>query len=125
MDQQICYTDINRLHDVLEGRLHGRGCGKSFATAHVLAGAIQVQNPRSVLNKFVVGCSSMQSMEHFKHMFEEVARSYGLWFKKTMRTCWYNDKFNVEIVWYRVRPNELWGGTDSNILVDARDTSHP
>jgi hypothetical protein len=36
------YTDINRLHDVLEGRLSGRGCGRTFSELHIMVGYIEV-----------------------------------------------------------------------------------
>jgi len=36
------HTDLERLQAVKEGRLTGRGCGKTFARCHDVAGAIEL-----------------------------------------------------------------------------------
>jgi hypothetical protein len=35
-------TDIDRLHAVINGKLTGRGCGKTYATCHEIAGFVEV-----------------------------------------------------------------------------------
>lgn len=35
-------TDINRLHEVYDGKLYGRGVGKTFLKIHTLVGIVEV-----------------------------------------------------------------------------------
>ena len=35
-------TCLTRLHEVLLGRLNGRGCGETYARCHILAGMVEI-----------------------------------------------------------------------------------
>ena len=37
-------TNIERLHDVVEGKVAHRGCGKTYAKCHEVAGLVEVGN---------------------------------------------------------------------------------
>ena len=68
-------TDIKRLHDVIEGRRTGRGCGKTFARCHQIAGLVEV-GEKVIL--FQVNC--YRDQKYTVPMLRGVFEEHGLEF---------------------------------------------
>jgi len=66
-------TDLDRLHAVLEGKLVGRGVGKTYARCHVLAGLIEVGH-----REVVVVLSHRNDLSYVLPMLERVFAEHGL-----------------------------------------------
>ncbi len=64
---------VDRIHDVLEGRICGRGCGKTFARLHQVAGFIELGE-----RLIVVQISLYEDIRYLLPMFEKVLFQHGL-----------------------------------------------
>ncbi len=64
-------TDIERLHDVLEGKRTGRGCGRTTAVCHLILGDLEVGESPTVR----VLLSSFQDSYDFARTFKEIVYS--------------------------------------------------
>jgi len=67
-------TDIERLNAVIEGKISGRGCGKTFARVHELASTIEL----GTLKNCVVVISEYRDMSYIVPMIQEVFKERGL-----------------------------------------------
>lgn len=71
-------TDIDALHKVIEKREVGdslsRGCGKTFARCHELAGVIEVGDFKVI----VVAISLYRDLQYILPMIKEVFAEHGL-----------------------------------------------
>jgi len=67
-------TDINRLHEVVEGSRAGRGCGKTFARCHEIAGIIELGK----FKKIVCTTTYLDELLNLLPMIEQVFKEHGL-----------------------------------------------
>lgn len=65
-------TDIDRLHDVIDGKLVYRGCGKTYAQCHQIVGFVD-------LDELYVTCAVdyVHDLYHIWPMLQEVAEEAG------------------------------------------------
>lgn len=87
--------DIDRLHDVVTEKIGGRGCDKTFAKLHEIAGLIGVGE------KVVFGIiERMQDVNHIRPMLFQIMEEHGIGIKQ-------------------IRQNEFMAG-DSRIIFALR-----
>lgn len=77
-------TDIERLHKVISGELTGRGCGKTFARCHELAGQVKVGE----FGDIVVGITQYHDLSYLHPMIRQVFEEHDLKIEG-----WQRDKF--------------------------------
>ena len=68
-------TDLDRLHAVVEGRLAGRGVGRTFASCHYLAGVLETCEPGS---RIVWIIPRFGWMSHIRPMLDQVLREHDI-----------------------------------------------
>lgn len=68
-------TDLDRLHQVVEGDLRGRGAGRTFAACHNLAGILETCNKGARIAWII---PRMSWMFHIRPMLERVLEEHGL-----------------------------------------------
>lgn len=66
-------TDINRLHNVLEGRVYGRRCGKTFALCHLMAWCIETGE-----TQIDILLSALDDWRHMSRILEAVLREHRI-----------------------------------------------
>jgi len=74
-------SDIDRLHDVIQGRAHGRRCGKTYAMCHGLAGTIEVGKH----DRIIVHIPTYHSFDHIFSVLLGVFDEHGLTIEKHYR----------------------------------------
>ena len=67
-------TDIDRLHKVISGEIYGRGCGKTFARCHELAGIIETSN----ISLIICIMTKWNDIFYLKPMIKEVFLEHNL-----------------------------------------------
>lgn len=82
-------TDVDRLRAVVEGRLHGRGCGKTFAACHNLAGLLLTVTPGNVI---IWRLPEFFWLSHIKPTLAQVLEEYAIlkqvtWKNETRMRC--------------------------------------
>ena len=85
-------TDIDRLHDVIEERVGGRGCGKTFAVCHILAGLIELGR----CDHIHVLVTVYRDIEHILPMLWRTCDEYGI---EIRRTCRYGERLAATPSW--------------------------
>jgi len=68
-------TDLDRLHQVVEGKLRGRGAGRTFAACHNLAGILETCDENISIAWII---PRMSWVFHIRPMLERVLEEHGL-----------------------------------------------
>jgi hypothetical protein len=86
-------TDIDRLHKVIDGKAHGRGCGKTFAKCHEVAGLIE-------LGYKYVFCmiTHQQDQLYLDKMLTDVFNDHGLEIKRVSMGEYYVNDSLVRLI---------------------------
>ena len=71
-------TDIERLHDVVTYKVSGRGCGKTYAACHELAGVLEVGKS----NKIICIIKYSRDLKWLLPMISDVLKEYRLSIEK-------------------------------------------
>lgn len=66
-------TNIERLHDVIDGKRHGRGTGKTFARCHEVAGLIELGH-----ETIYCAMTLWKDVEYLTPMLAGVLQEHGL-----------------------------------------------
>lgn len=75
-------TDLERLHKVVSGERTSRGCGKTFARCHEIAGAILLGG----YNNIIVAISYERDIDYIMPMLIGVLDEYGISHEPLSRT---------------------------------------
>lgn len=66
-------TDIERLHKVVDGKEQGRGCGKTFARCHEVAGLVELGH------KYIFCITTNhKDWQYIEPMLSDVLQEYGI-----------------------------------------------
>jgi len=71
-------TDIDRLHDVIEGKSTGRQCGKTYARCHELAAQVTLGNVPLI----IVVISHCRDVHYLLPMIYQVFDEYQIQYKR-------------------------------------------
>jgi len=71
-------VDIDRLHDVVQHKVGGRGCGKTYAQIQNVAGFVELEHPY-----IVVVISYYHDISYILPMMKEVFDEHGLSLSRT------------------------------------------
>ena len=66
-------TDIDHLHGVIEGRITGRQCGKTFSSIHQIAGFVDINHPN-----IIVVIKHLNELHYLYTMFENILNQHQL-----------------------------------------------
>jgi len=90
-------TDIDRLHNVFEGRTRGRGCGKTMLLCHQIAGQLEVA-PQDI----VVCIPNMYRIEYFVPILSYVLVEHGFEMRRLHRRIFRVLQTNTKIEFHSV-----------------------
>ena len=87
-------TDIDRLHDVIDGRTSGRGVGKTFAKCHDVAGLIELG-----LSTVFCVITNYRDIGYILPMLDEVLTEHNMKIeKKQQHHIFLNNKIRITFV---------------------------
>lgn len=97
-------TDIDRLHDVIQGRIYGRGVGKTTARIHELAGYVELGESRDIICLI----PKRRDLHYLRPMVDRIFAEHGLQIcgrqsdrftcnGKRVRFCLYSDLFRASV----------------------------
>jgi len=93
-------TDIDYLHEVIEGKHHGRAIGRTFAKCHEVLGFVHLESP-------YIFCMITQQVDtlYLMPMLEQIFDQHGLKIKVyDKKECW----FHIDNSYIRFIPERDW-----------------
>lgn len=116
-------TDHEKLMEMYAGVRRGRGCGKTLAICHIIAGLCEIGDQKHIH----VALSYMRDCFHFERQLWEVLEEHGLSFQKcnSYRLLVNGPAGQIIIFFHGEQDPNLGLGASKGYLVDGRRRTNP